>query len=276
MKYRLISFDLDGTFLKDDKSIPSENLEIIEKAAELGVYIVPNSGRLFPGMPEELKDAPYIRYYLCSNGAAVYDKQEDKVIAKAEIAPELALRFAEYMDTLPVVYDCYQDNMGYMNESMYNVFEDWAATPAMAKYMKRIRRPVPDLKAMLAERNRSVMKMQMHFHDLEERSRQFEIIPVLFPELIATSSISNNIEVNSVLSSKGQALKTLCGYLKIDMSEAIAIGDGKNDIDMIKAAGMGVAMENSPEDVLEAADMVAGNNNDGGFAKAIYQLIIKN
>jgi len=274
MKYKLISFDLDGTFLRDDKSIPPENLEALEKAADIGVYIVPNSGRIFPGMPEELKTAPYIRYYLCSNGAAVYDKQEDKVIAKAEIATELALRFAEYMDTLPVIYDCYQDNMGYMTKEMYDVIEEWAATPAMGSYMKRIRKPVPDLKKMLAEKNHSVMKMQMHFRDLEERARQLVKIPELFPELIATSSISNNIEVNSTLSTKGHALKTLCEYLGLNMSEAIAIGDGTNDITMIKAAGMGIAMENSTENVLKVADMIAGNNNDGGFAQAIYKLIL--
>ena len=273
MKYKLISFDLDGTFLTDEKTTPPENLEMLEKAAEPGVYIVPNSGRIFPGMPEELIKAEYIRYYLCGNGASVYDKKADKVIAKAEISPELALRFAEYMDTLPVVYDCYQDNMGYMTEEMYNALEDWAATPAMAKYMKRVRRPVPDLKKMLAEKNHTVMKMQMHFHDLEERRRQLEIIPQLFPELTATSSIMNNIEVNSVYSTKGHALETLCAHLGIDLSEVIAFGDGSNDISMIKAAGMGVAMENSEKSVLEAADMVAGNNNDSGMAKVIKKLI---
>ncbi len=273
MNYKLISFDLDGTFLKDDKSIPPENLEAIEKAADAGVIIVPNSGRIYHGMPEELKKADYIRYYLCGNGSSVYDKQEDTVIAKAEIAPELALRFAEYMDTLPVVYDCYQDNMGYMTAEMYDALEDWASTPAMARYMKRVRRPVPDLKKMLAENNRSVMKMQMHFHDLDERRRQLELIPKLFPELTATSSIVNNIEVNSIYATKGKALKTLCTHLGIDPAETVAFGDGTNDIDMIRAAGMGVAMENSERPVLEAADRIAGNNNDAGMAKVIKNLI---
>ena len=273
MNYKLISFDLDGTFLKDDKTIPQENLDAIEKAAAAGVYIVPSSGRIFPGMPEELKQAEYIRYYICANGSSIYDKKTDEVISRADISPETALRLAEYMDTLPVIYDCYQDDMGYMTKEMYDVLQDWAYTPAMGAYMKRIRKPVPDLKKMIAERNRPVMKMQMHFKDLAERERQLALLPKLFPELIATSSIANNIELNSAYATKGQAVKTLCAHLGIDLKEVIAFGDGTNDIDMIRAAGLGVAMENGEKSVIEAADMTAENNNDGGVAKVIKKFI---
>lgn len=276
MKYRLICFDLDGTFLSDDKTIPPDNLRAIEAAAAQGIYIVPSSGRIFPGMPEELRDAPYIRYYICGNGALVYDKQEDRILSSAEIEPSLALRLAEYMDTLPVIYDCYQDGMGYMSKDMYDVLQDWTPTAAMGAYMKKIRRPVPDLKKTLAERNRPVTKMQMHFHDLDERSRQLELVPKLFPELIATSSVINNIELNSTAATKGQAVERLAALLGIDLSEVIAFGDGSNDIDMIKTAGTGVAMENAISALLEAADMTAPDNNCGGVARVIERLILKN
>ncbi len=273
MKYKLICFDLDGTFLTDDKLIPADNLRAVEKAASQGIYIVPSSGRIFAGMPKELADAPYIRYYICGNGASVYDKQEDKTLLSAEIAPSLAIRLAEYMDTLPVIYDCYQDNMGYMSESMYNVLEDWASTPAMGAYMKSIRRPVPNLREFLAERNRPVTKMQMHFRDLDERARQLKLIPELFPELIATSSVINNIEINSVCATKGQAMERLAALLDADMSQVIAFGDGLNDIDMIEKAGTGVAMKNSIDELLNVADIIAPGNNECGVARVIERLL---
>lgn len=273
-KYKLICFDLDGTFLTDDKTIPADNLRAVESAAARGIYIVPSSGRIFTGIPTELKEAPYIRYYICGNGALVYDKQEDATLARAEIEPALALRLAEYMDTLPTIYDCYQDGMGYMSADMYDALEDWAPTAAMGTYMKRVRRPVPDLKKTLAERNRPVTKMQMHFHDLKERDRQIELIPKLFPELIATSSVINNIELNSTAATKGQAMKKLAALLGADMSEVMAFGDGSNDIDMIKAAGTGVVMANGIPALLELADIVAPENNDSGVARVIERLIL--
>ena len=276
MNYRLIAFDLDGTLLDSEKRIPAENIAALRRAAEKGAYIVPATGRILGGIPEELSALPFIRYYVCINGAAVMDAQTGEALYRAEIALDTALRFYEYMDTLPVIYDCYQDGMGYMSKDMYDVLQDWTPTAAMGAYMKKIRRPVPDLKKTLAERNRPVTKMQMHFHDLDERSRQLELVPKLFPELIATSSVINNIELNSTAATKGQAVERLAALLGIDLSEVIAFGDGSNDIDMIKTAGTGVAMENAIPALLEAADMTAPDNNCGGVARVIERLILKN
>ena len=71
MDYRLIAFDLDGTFLDSEKNIPERNMAALKAAAEKGVYAVPATGRIFAGIPEELKSAPFIRYYVCINGAYV-------------------------------------------------------------------------------------------------------------------------------------------------------------------------------------------------------------
>ena len=65
----LSSFDLDGTFLDDNKNIPPENLRAIEEAAARGVHIVPATGRTYTGLPETLRSIPFIRYYITANGA---------------------------------------------------------------------------------------------------------------------------------------------------------------------------------------------------------------
>ena len=89
--YRLIAFDLDGTFLDDEKQIPEETLRAIERAAGRGVEIVPATGRIYRGIPEELKALPFIRYYILSNGAAVYDAREDKVLLREEIPADTVI-----------------------------------------------------------------------------------------------------------------------------------------------------------------------------------------
>lgn len=75
MNYRLIAFDLDGTLLDSEKRIPAENIAALRRAAEKGAYIVPATGRILGGIPEELSALPFIRYYVCINGAAVMDAQ---------------------------------------------------------------------------------------------------------------------------------------------------------------------------------------------------------
>ena len=60
MKYRLIAFDLDGTLLDGKKNIPPENMAALKAAAEQGMHIVPATGRIYAGLPQPLKDLPFL------------------------------------------------------------------------------------------------------------------------------------------------------------------------------------------------------------------------
>ena len=68
---------------------------------------------------------------------------------------------------------------------------------------------------------------------------------------------------------KGTALQAMAGYLRLDMSETMAFGDGGNDIPIIRAAGVGVAMGNAADDVKAAADYVTSGVDDDGVASAL-------
>ena len=80
MQYRLIAFDLDGTLLDGEKHIPPENLAALYAAAERGMHIVPATGRIYPGLPEELRKLPFLRWCITINGAYVYDAEEDSAV----------------------------------------------------------------------------------------------------------------------------------------------------------------------------------------------------
>ncbi len=73
---------------------------------------------------------------------------------------------------------------------------------------------------------------------------------------------------------KGTALAQLCRILNIDLSEIIACGDAENDEEMIKMAGLGVAMANSMPHVIEVADVVTASNEDDGVAEVIEKVLL--
>lgn len=274
MKYKLIAFDLDGTFLDDEKNIPPRNMEALKAAAEKGIHIAVATGRILAGVPEAIRALPFIRYFICINGAQVYDRVDNKVIYTAEIDEPTAQRVMDYMDTLPVIYDCYQDDFGWMSQHMYDRAEEFVTNPGILRLVKGLRRPVPDLKETLRERGRSVQKQQMFFKDIALRDRQLELLPGIFPELLFTTSVTNNIEINHADAAKGKALKALCEALGFSAEEAMAFGDGSNDIDMLSCAGMGVAMANASPAVIAAADYVTLTNNEAGVAAAIEKLAL--
>lgn len=274
MDIKLISFDLDGTFLDESKSIPERNLQAIEAAAAQGVHIVPATGRTYTGLPDTLKELPFIRYYITANGSCIYDKKEGKALSRSMIPLELALRFYEHLDSLPVVYDCYMESSGYMSRHMWEQLDNYVPHPHMLRHIKSMRQPVDDLKTYLIAQGAELLKMQMFFKDHEERERQLQLLPRLFPELVFSSSIPGNIEVNILGGTKGQALLKLCELLGLDISQSMALGDGSNDRDMIKTAGLGVAMENAEPGLLPLADYVTAHCNEAGFAQAIEKFVL--
>ncbi len=276
MSIRLIAFDLDGTMLDDNKKLTAENLDALKEAAGRGVVLVPATGRIYPAIPECLKDLSFVRYYILANGGCVYDSLQDEIIYRGEIPSSLSLRCVKYMDTLPVIYDCYQDNRGYMSESMYNKAESFFPDqPHMVDLVKRLRKPVPDLYEFLKANGLGVQKLQMFFmeKDMELRETLLRSFSDVFPELAATSSVKNNIEINSIHGGKGNALKALAQRLGIDMEDTAAFGDGTNDIEMLKTTGCGVAMENAAAEVKAAADMITGDNNHSGVGEGIKLLL---
>ena len=274
MDIRLIAFDLDGTFLDDDKHIPPENLRALERAAEKGVLLVPATGRVYAGLPEPLRTLPFMRWYITANGSYVYDAKEDKAVARAEVAVERALAFYETADEMGVLYDCYQDNWGYMTAWMREEALRTIPNPHVRELIRTLRSPVPELKAYLREKGAGVQKLQLYILDTEQRLRALEELPKRFADLSFSTSMPFNIEVNAQNATKGHALGSLCRALGLDMGQTMAFGDDTNDRDLLRMAGFGVAMENANPAVKTAADYITGTNNAAGFAAAVERFVL--
>jgi len=276
MNYKLIAFDLDGTLLDEEKHIPAENVRALCEAAERGVLLVPATGRILRGIPEEVLRLPGLRYFILSNGATVYDAQEQRVVATGDIPLALTLRIMDFLDTQPVLYDCYQNDMGYMSQGMFDRIEPYFVNePQFLKLMYVLRVRVPDLKQTLRERGEPVQKIQF-FYKPEDNDKRLEMLrrfSDFFPEICATASVSNNIELNSVHAGKGNALRSLCAALGIDPAETLAFGDGINDISLLQAAGRGVAMANAQEAVKAAADAVCESNEESGVGREVRRAL---
>ena len=276
MTVKLIAFDLDGTLLDDDKHLPEENLAALRAAYDRGIFLVPATGRILKALPEELLELQLFRYFIFANGALVYDAQEERTLSRGDIPLELTLRVMDYLDTQPVLYDCYQNDVGWMSRSMYEQAPVYfREEPEILKLVEKLRIRVPDLKQTLREHGEGVQKIQFYYRpeDNAERLRMIARFPTLFPELIASSSTSNNVEINSALAGKGNGLRALCAALGVAPEECMSFGDGSNDIPMLQAAGRGVAMGNAGGDVKAAADAVCETNAACGVAREIRRVL---
>jgi len=273
---RLIALDLDGTLLNADKQLTTQNAAALEKAAAQGVEIVPATGRFYRGMPEVIRNLPYVHYVISVNGAQVYDIINRKTVCASEIPWQRAVAVMRRLDELDVIYDCYQDGWGWMTQAFYDKAEQYAAHIHSLEMIKNLRTPVPELKAYLEERAAGVQKIQIFFRDMALRAEALQTLPEEFPDLVVTTSIVNNIEINSREATKGVALRKLAAYLDIPTAQTMAFGDDTNDITMLQEAGIGVAMGNAYGEVKRNADYITLDCNDNGVAAAINHFLWEN
>ncbi|MBQ1907158.1 MAG: HAD family phosphatase [Firmicutes bacterium] len=270
---RLIALDLDGTLLDSEKRLSAANRAALERAVSMGIEVVPATGRFYDGMPEVIRELPFVRYVITVNGAQVFEVKTRKNIYSADIELSEAIPFYEKLDTLPVIYDCYMDGWGYMTGAMQERVDDFVSDPHTVDMVLRLRKPVPELKSYLLENGRPVQKIQLFTRDITLRDRLIGELAEEYPQFSVTSSLPNNIEVNSVDADKGKAIRALAEYLGMDVSQTAAFGDGRNDVTMLAAAGIGVAMENACGEAKAAADMVTASCDEDGVAKAIGELL---
>ena len=106
-------------------------------------------------MPEVIQKLPFLHYAITINGAQVYDIRAEKAVSRAEIPLETALRVLEYLDGFPVIYDCYQDNWGWMTRSMQETAAAFIPFEHALRMVRELRTPIDELKAYLREQNRA-------------------------------------------------------------------------------------------------------------------------
>ena len=272
MKTGIIAVDLDGTVLDAEKKVTERTLAALEAAAESGIWVVPATGRILKGMPEEILKLGWIRYMILANGARVWDRGAESCLYRAEISAETGLEVFRWLDGFPVIYDCYQDNQGWMTASMWENAEAYAPSPFYLQHIRSLRRPVPDLKEHIRRSGTSLQKIQAFCRTTETQREVIGRTAERFPQLAVSTSVARNVEINDGRANKGAALTALAERLGIPMGKVAAFGDGTNDLSMIRAAGMGVAMGNAAEEVKAAADRVTAGNGEDGVGIAVETL----
>ena len=265
----IIALDLDGTLLNSHKELTEGNLAALQKAAQAGYAIVPTTGRFYGGMPEVIRKLPFVRYAITINGAEAVDLHTGQVIYKAEIPKTQALNIMAFLEDFPLIYDCFQGNSAYMTAAFKEKIPIMASSPHYQKMLYELRQSVPELKAFLQSRDMDVQKIQFFTNQPQLRLELMARLEQVFENIIVSSSVADNVEINQKNAHKGAALLALSAHIGIPRERTFAFGDGLNDLTMLRDAGTGIAMENASDDVKAAANAITLSCDEDGVAAAI-------
>ena len=272
---KIIARDLDGTLLTYDKKLTDKTRSVLTKVAEQGNWIVPATGRALRAIPAEILSLPFLRYVISINGASVSDEVTGERLYSANIPLNTALALMDFAKRYDCMYDCYWQDSGWSNRSFLDRIRYYNADEEVVRLILNSRQPVDDLERMISECADSVQKVQLCFRDLEERKAAKMAIESFFPNIVATSSFQNNLELNWKTADKGIGLLRLAEHLGLSAADTIAFGDSSNDISMLRAAGIGVAMGNASEEVKAACGVVTLTNDQNGVAAYLEQYLLK-
>ena len=268
---RLLALDLDGTVLDDRKQLTPRTIAALTAAARQGVLIVPATGRTDAGLPAELLALPGVRYAITSNGARMMDLAAGRSICELYIPRDKALAAYDVLTRYDCLLDLFQDGQGYTTEANRAVVPRFVPEN-LRDYVLRTRRLAPDLRAFLAGQDRGIEKLTLFFLDEGQRQKAWAEVAALGLDVV--SSLPLNMEVNAAGVDKGAGLLALAERLGLPASALMACGDGGNDVAMLRAAGLGVAMANAAPEVKAAADTVTASNNEDGVARAVETFIL--
>lgn len=271
---RLIVSDVDGTLVNTKKSITDENVAAIKLAMDQGVRVAIASGRAWNEMNEIFDKIPNLRYFICSNGALVMDKQDNRQVYREGFPKQQALHLLDRL----LEYGIYTE--AYMGAAIYGTREslprvDYYIRENIRLFVLETRTFVADLRTYMDQFDMGPEKLQVFYGDESMKQR---IVQDLSNDTSCDLLLSSEGNLEFVLphTTKGNAVKELGANWGIGADQIMTIGDSHNDVSMLQFADISIAMGNSDDFVKDSAQYITKDNDSNGVAYAIHQVLERN
>ncbi len=269
---KLIALDLDGTTLTRN-GLTRRTRETLEEAISRGIDVVVATGRPYSALPEEVKNIKGLEFIIISNGAHIVKPLSGEFLYSNYVDRDAILNVRRILMERNFPVEVFTEGRAYVDRKLYEDVKENGSTYLAAKYILRTREPVERIFDFWYEHSSRIENVNIQFEHQHDKTEMKAVLEKA-KGITLTSSTYHNLEVGGKTTSKASALREVCRMKKIDMKNVMAFGDSPNDGAMIRAAGIGVAMENATDDIIEAADITAPSNDDEGVAYTIRMLLL--
>lgn len=270
---KLITSDIDETLVDNLKNVPEINTKAIAKAEDNGMKVILATGR----GPYELNEIPdqagvirEDRFIICCNGAITLQSEDRQIVDSLPLEFEYAKNVFEYayknnLEFFVYTLDCkYAINLDPIEKS--NAYTNDTCIEEIQGTNIDFLKDKIILKALIKNNDIDFL------HSLE-----VDVAAITDYSCEIAYSSDMYMEINAKDVNKATALRKVCDHYGIDMENTLVIGDNYNDVAMIEAAGIGVAVANAHLQVKEVADFVTkSNNEEGAVAEAIEKYAFNN
>lgn len=270
-KYDLIALDMDGTLLTDEQLISGATKAAIDKAVLNGKTVVLSTGRSPAELLDYKEELENIRYYICENGALLYDSMKECVIDSQSIPTEIADELIKIAETWEVMIYVASNGRAMFTSSDLDRMKDF--------HIEQYRDVIARTSILHDNIIESYWKEpfpieKINFFSVSPEKREILKETLEKYPLTIVYAEETSLEVSPPNMSKGIGLQKFCDFLSVSINRTIAVGDSDNDAEILKKAGLSVAMGNARPYIKELCDVVVSDNNHDGCAEAIEKYLL--
>ena len=263
MKYKLIVLDLDGTLTNSKKEITPRNRETLIRMQEQGIRLVLASGRPTYGivpLANELRMNEFGGFILSYNGGEIINWETQEMVYENVLPNEV----------VPVLYECARTHqLSILTYDGAEIITENSQDPYVLKEAFLNKMAVRETNDFLTDITLPVAKCLIVGDADKLIPLEAELCLRLQGRINVFRSEPYFLELVPQGIDKALSLAVLLKEIGVAREEVIAIGDGYNDLSMIRFAGLGIAMGNAQEPVKKAADYITLSNEEDGVAEAI-------
>ncbi len=255
---QLLSLDLDGTLLDENKQVTPRTRRALDRLRNAGIHLAINSGRPFSGLREAMEQSGFCEgdFVISNTGSIIHQLGREEPIQQHTMTLKDFWTIREQI-TVPGV----QVALGTPGDLYLVESEPNAAVRKEARTLKIQIRPIAEAPEDIVVSRVTLMG------ETDAVTQAFEQSQVLADRYRLERNETFFSELTHQDSGKGRALLHLADWLGLSHETVMAVGDGMNDREMIAAAGVGVAMANGVEDIRTMADLVIGDHREEGLAQ---------
>lgn len=275
---KLVALDLDGTLFDNSSRISKRNLTAIRSITDKGIHVVISTGRPFEGIPFDQIKGTGISYAITANGSGIYEISTGKCLYENAMDEELVTPILNFLLTRDIHMDAFIGGKGYTPVQCVETAQKLTVPSSIKNYIITTRTRLDNILQFIHENQLKVQKMTLNFYPAadgtlidRETVRKFLVSN---PSITTVCGGYNNLEFTRADANKGVGLRKLAEILGVNPDATMAIGDTENDLAIIEAAGIGVAMGNATDAVKARADYVTTTNTKDGVAAAIEHFIL--
>mgnify|MGYP005802730543 FL=1 len=282
-KYELIALDMDGTLLDSGQRITPRAKAAVGEILAHGKQVVFATGRCRPQLEEYLECFPQMRYLICENGACVCDLKTGEDLFRRALPQQQVLHVMDAVEKEDVLAAFFIGNRSFMDRRTFLRMEEFELESYRAVFAKSAVW-VEDLFSFYRDRPLEVEKIALFFPSgnlnardgLHRRAQACARVQERIHSLPVTMAVSasGNMEITGEGVNKGTGLKLLCGHLGLPLSQTAAVGDGENDRELLRLAGLAVAMENASASIRAAAAVTVPDCDHDGAAVAMERYML--